>query len=198
MRVSGVILAAGRSTRLGRPKQLLLLDGVPIVRITTRNALTSRLSEVVLVVGADAEAVSSAVGDLDQLTVVNPDFALGQSASLRAGLTVVSSDADAVMFLLGDQPEVTTAQINSLINAFEQVQSPIVQPVYGGIPSNPVLFARALFDELATVTGDEGARSLMKTHAAEIQRVDVSAGPPPGDVDTEEDYVGLVNRWSTR
>src|SRR5215213_4333187 len=99
MAVSGVILAAGRSTRLGRPKQLLLLGGEPIIRITTRNALASRLDEVILVVGAEADAVSSAVGELGQRTVMNPNFALGQSTSLLAGLAAVSPASDAVIFL---------------------------------------------------------------------------------------------------
>jgi molybdenum cofactor cytidylyltransferase len=198
MKVSGVGLAAGRSIRLGRPKQLLLLDGEPLIRITTRNACSSRLTEVIVVVGANAGDVSDAIGDLSQRTVVNPDFASGQSTSLRAGLAAISPDADAVVFLLGDQPEVRPEHIDALIDEFERTSAPIVQPVYGATPANPVLFARMLFPELSTVTGDEGARSLIKRHAAQITRVKVSNGPGPGDVDTEADYQALVARWAIR
>ena len=195
MTVSGVILAAGRSTRLGRPKQLLLLDGQPIIRITTRNAINSRLGEVLVVVGAEAERVVSAIGELGQQIVVNSDFALGQSTSLRAGLDAISPDAEAVVFLLGDQPEVSPEVIDALISAFQDAGALIAQATYGGVPANPVLFARVIFAELADVTGDEGARSVMKRHAGEIARVNVSDGPPPGDVDTDEDYVALQARW---
>jgi molybdenum cofactor cytidylyltransferase len=198
MKVSGVILAAGRSTRLGRPKQLLLLEGEPIIRITTSNAVASRLAEVVLVLGSEADAVSASVGSLGQRNILNPDFASGQSTSLKTGLAAVSVDADGVMFLLGDQPEVGPEVIDPLISAFDQNSAPIVQAVYGGIPSNPVLFARLLFDELATVTGDEGARSVVRKHATDILRVSVSDGPPPGDVDTEADFEALLDRWASR
>lgn len=195
MTVSGVILAAGRSTRLGRPKQLLLLDGEPIIRITTRHAIASRLDEVLVVVGAEAERVSSAIGNQGQRIVVNPEFALGQSTSLRAGLAALSPDSEAVVFLLGDQPEVGSQVIDALIAAFRDQGASIVQAAYGGVPANPVLFARAIFAELAEVTGDEGARSVMKRRAREIMRVDVSDGSPPGDVDTDEDYMALQERW---
>ncbi len=197
MTVCGVILAAGRSTRLGRPKQLLQLDGEPIIRITTRNAIASNLDEVVVVVGAEAEQVASAIGDQGQRVVLNPDFALGQSTSLRAGLAALSPETEAVLFLLGDQPEVGPEVIDALIDAHRAEGVTIAQATYGGVPANPVLFARAIFPELAEVTGDEGARSVMKRHANEIVRVDVSDGPPPGDVDTDEDYLALKERWSS-
>lgn len=198
MRVSGVILAAGGSSRLGRPKQLLQLAGEPMVRIVTRQALASRLDEVILVTGAAATEVAAAAGNLGQRTILNSDYAQGQSSSLRAGLAAVSPDADAVLFLLGDSPEVGPERIDALVAAFNATESAIVQPSYGGVPGNPVLFARTLFGDLANVTGDEGARSLLKRHADKVTRVEVPGGPAPGDVDTEEDYNALVARWSLR
>lgn len=198
MTISGVILAAGRSTRLGRPKQLLLLDGDPIIRIATRNALESRLDEVVLVVGAESERVAAAVGELGQRTVVNPDFALGQSTSMHVGLCEIAEDAEAVVFLLGDQPEVGPDVIDTLITSFRERNAVIARATYGGFPANPVLFARAIFPELVKVSGDEGARSIIRAHANEVILVPVSDGPPPGDVDTEEDYLTLKFRWRTR
>jgi molybdenum cofactor cytidylyltransferase len=196
MFVSGVILAAGSSSRLGRPKQLLELDGEPVLRIVVRNALASRLGEVIVVLGALAEEIAGAVGDLGQRVVENPDFREGQSTSLRTGLSTVASDADAVLFLLGDQPEVDVAIIDRVIDTFERTNFSIVQPVYGATPGNPVLLARALFPELLKVSGDQGARSLVVQRSREVERVVVSDGAPPGDVDTEEDYEALRVRWS--
>src|SRR6478735_338900 len=106
--ISIVILAAGTSTRLGRPKQLLDLGGEPLLRHTLRNALASRVGEVVLVLGNQADSISEAVGNLGQRTVINPDFAAGQSTSLRAGIESVSAESDAAIVMLGDQPMVTT------------------------------------------------------------------------------------------
>lgn len=198
MRVSGVILAAGSSTRLGRPKQLLKLDGEPVARIVVRNAIESQLDEVILVTGARSREVAAAVGELGQRNVHNPDYERGQSTSVRAGLAAVSPDADAVLFLLGDQPEIGSDVIDAVIAAFRRTGAPIVQPVYGSTPGNPVLFARALFPELVEVTGDMGARSIVKRRSDDVCRIQVSAGPPPGDIDTEADYQALQERWARR
>jgi molybdenum cofactor cytidylyltransferase len=197
-RVSGVVLAAGLSSRLNQPKQLLLLDGEPIVRVVVRNAISSRLGEVILVIGAHASEVEVAAGFQGQQTVLNPRFAEGQSTSVHAGLEAVSPDADGVLFLLGDQPEVGSDVIDAVIGAFERTGAPIVQPVYGGTPANPVLFARPLFAELRSLSGDAGARSIVRARTAEVDRVPVSDGFPPGDVDTNEDYQALLQRWQRR
>lgn len=198
MKVSGVILAAGRSTRLGRPKQLLELEGRPLVRIVAERALASRLTDVAIVTGAHAEAVEAAVADLPVRVVRNPAFAEGQSTSVRAGLAQVPLDADAVLFLLGDQPEVSSAAIDAVIGAFAERGMAIVQAMYGGRPAHPVLFAWDLFGELAQVTGDEGGRAVVQRHRERVARVTVSDGPPPGDVDTDEDWAALLERWGRR
>jgi len=194
--VSGVVLAAGGSTRLGRPKQLLSLGGEPLLRHTVRRALAARLGEVVLVLGHRAAEVGAAVGELGQRTVVNPDWSSGQSASLRAGVAAVDPRAAAAVFLLGDQPQVGPATLDALVAAFVRSAAPIVQPLYGGEPGNPVLIARPLFPELLAVAGDRGARDVVRAHREEAVRVPVGDGPPPGDVDTEEDYRALIAAWA--
>ncbi len=196
--ISIVILAAGTSTRLGRPKQLLDLGGEPLLRHTLRNALASRAGEVVLVLGNQADSISEAVGDLGQRTVINPDFAAGQSTSLRAGIESVSAESDAAIVMLGDQPMVTTAMLDQIIERFERTGGLIVQPIYGETPGNPVLLARSLFPELMAIEGDQGARRVIKSHREQIARVRVADGPPPGDVDTEADYQALLDAWEAR
>lgn len=192
-----MILAAGQSSRLGRPKQLLDLDGQPLLTHVLRNAAASDLDEVVLVLGHRAAEIAGAVGAWGQRTVVNPDFAAGQSTSLRTGLGALDPRAEAVLFLLGDQPRVTPEIINALLAAYRATGRAIVQPLYGGQPGNPVLFARPLFPELAAVTGDQGARAIVRAHAADVGRVSVSGGPPPRDVDTAADYAALLREWRT-
>jgi molybdenum cofactor cytidylyltransferase len=193
--VSGVVLAAGRSRRLGRPKQLLPLAGKPLLAHVLENAAASALDEVVLVLGHEAEAIRAAVGERGARVVVNPDHAAGQSTSLRAGLAAVDPRADAALFLLGDQPGVGPAIVDALIRAFRAGGTPIVIPSYGGRRANPALFARALFPELERVAGDEGARGVVRAHADSVLVVPVGDGPTPGDVDTEEDYAALRAAW---
>lgn len=192
MHVAGIVLAAGQSLRLGRPKQLLDLHGEPLLRRAVRNALAARFDEVLLVLGHRADDYAMAVGDLGQRVVINPDYADGQSTSVRAGLAAISPSVDAVLFLLGDQPRVGPDIINAVIARYEETHAPVVMPTYGGVPANPVLFDASLFPELRQVTGDEGARAVVKRHRDEVAHVAVSAGPPPRDVDTEKDYQALL------
>src|SRR5687768_483328 len=141
--VSGIILAAGRSSRLGRPKQLLDLGGVPVLAHVLDNARAAGLDEVVLVLGHEAERIAAAVAArLDGVrVVVNPDFARGQSTSLHAGLRAVAAESAAAIVLLGDQPQVGPDVIGALVAAYRQTTSPVVLPSYGGTPANPVLLA---------------------------------------------------------
>lgn len=197
MTVSGVVLAAGQSSRLGRPKQLLPLAGKPLIWWTVTHALAARLDEVVVVVGVAAEEVRSAVAQLPVRVVLNERFADGQSSSLRVGMSAIALDADAVLFLLGDQPEVPPDVNDALILEHRRTGSSIVQPVYGGTPGNPVLFDRRMFSELLTLEGDQGARTFLRRGPEWVLRVAVGDGPPPADIDTEADYEALLRRWAT-
>lgn len=194
-RVSGVILAAGASSRLGRPKQLLELAGEPLLRHTVRRALASNLDRVVLVLGARAAEIDNAVGYHGQRIVVNPIHNEGQSTSLKLGLESIDPEADAVVFLLGDQPGVTPAVINALIERFHASNAQLVQARYQNGPGNPALFARALFPELLAIDGDEGARSVIRRHRDSIVFANIPDRPIPQDVDTIEDYQALLASW---
>lgn len=194
-RVSGVVLAAGGSRRLGRPKQLLDLGGEPLLRHTVRSAVASSLDDVIVVLGSRAAEIAAAVGALGQRTVVNPAFAEGQSTSLVAGIAVVSAETGAVLVLLGDQPLVSSAAIDRVVEAWREHQTSIVQAAYCGERGNPVLFDRSLFAELGAVAGDEGARSVVRRHRDEVALVEVGDVARVIDVDTEEDYARLLDLW---
>ncbi len=195
--IAGIVLAAGRSSRLGRPKQLLPVLGEPLLRHTIHRALASSLGNVVLVVGHDANAIRDAVAGLPLVVVFNPDAALGQSTSVRAGLAALSPDVDAVVFILGDQPAIDPNVIDALIAEWTESRAPVLAPLYADGIGNPVLFDRRVFPELAALQGDTGARPVVqKFHASgELQLVPV-AGPAPPDVDTEADYAALIAAMS--
>lgn len=193
--ISGIILAAGGSARLGRPKQLLPLAGEPLLSHALRHAAASTLDEVVLVLGHRAPEIAAAVGRWGQRVVVNDGYAAGQSGSLRAGLAAIDPASEAVLFLLGDQPEVGPATIDAVLAAFRSSGAPIVIPTYGGEPGNPILFRRNLFPDLARLTGDEGARGIVRDRRGEAHLVPVAARTPPRDIDTEDDYAALLAGW---
>jgi molybdenum cofactor cytidylyltransferase len=195
--VAGVVLAAGQSRRLGRPKQLLQLGGRPILDIVLQNASESLLASVHLVLGSEAERISAAVGDHGQQVVINPEYAQGQSTSLRSGIAALDKEIAGALVLLGDQPQVTPAVINRLIAAFAESRAEIVQPVYGGTPGNPVLFRRSVFPELRAITGDRGARDVIQQKRDAVHRIPFPDLSVPLDVDTVEDYARLKAAWVT-
>lgn len=193
-RISGLILAAGGSSRMGQPKQLLPLDGEPLLRWTVRTALASQLSEVIVVLGHDADSIAVQTADHGQRTIINRHYAAGQSTSLIAGLNALEPAAAGVLVLLGDQPEVRVEVINALIAAYSEGEALIVMPSYNGVTGHPVLFSHSLFPEMRQVTGDLGAKDIIERHHAKLRLVPVAAARP-SDVDTPEAYEALLTRW---
>jgi molybdenum cofactor cytidylyltransferase len=185
--ISGIILAAGQSKRLGHPKQLLDICGQSVIRRVTQTAAQSQLTSVLVVLGHAFTEIERELDGLDVRVVHNPDFATGQATSLRVGLNELSAESDAVLFLLGDQPTLASSVIDALIDTCQASGAAIVQARYRDRPGHPVLFARPLFAELTAITGDQGARDVIRHHAAEVQYVDID-GDAPTDIDTEADY----------
>jgi len=189
--VSGVILAAGTSSRLGRPKQLVAYKGRPLLDHVVQNALSSNLGEIVVVLGAERGRIRVLL-DLSKVHVVeNEHFAKGQSTSVVVALDNLDQSAAGVLFLLGDQPGVTADVINALVAAFDGDPKSIVMPSWRGTPANPVLFGRAHFPELRQLTGDQGARDLVKQAGDQVCLVSIDQLVPQ-DIDTEADYQRLV------
>jgi molybdenum cofactor cytidylyltransferase len=191
--IAGIVLAAGQSSRLGRPKQLLPVHGEPLIRHTLRQVLASSLDQVILVIGHEADEVRAAVADLPVACVFNPDAAVGQSTSLRAGLAALSPDVEAAVFILGDQPGVDPAVIDALVTAWRTSGAAVAAPRYEDRMGNPVLFDRRVFPELAALEGDTGARPVVRAHhdCGDLHVVPVPGHAPP-DVDTEADYAALI------
>ena len=192
-RTSGIVLAAGQASRIGRTKQLLTFRHTTLLGQVIENARNSHLDEIIVVLGHDAQSIQGQIDFEGVNVVVNKDYPRGQSTSLKAGLNHISAWSAAAMFLLGDQPLVDDQVIDTLITGYEESHKPIVIPMFDGRRGNPVIIGRELFGELAaTVQGDTGARVLFKRHAGEIHLVELDRRCIHVDVDTMEDYQSLL------
>ena len=193
--VSAIVLAAGQARRMGALKLALPLGPQSVLRHVVEAALASPVDEVVVVLGHGAAELTAELPKHSRVRpVYNPQFAQGQSTSVRAGINALPSEVEGAIFLLGDQPLVRPETIAALVATFRSYPAPIVQPLYHGIPGNPVLFARTLFPELLQVTGDRGGRELLDTHRREMAAVDLNLEAPE-DIDTREDYDKITDRF---
>lgn len=188
--IAGVILAAGTSSRLGRPKQLLEFRGKPILQHVVDLA-AAELDPVVVVLGHRADEIEDRL-DLPEHAriVINPEYRTGQASSLRAGIRVLGPDVRAAVILLGDQPGVRADALREVIRAYGATSAPMVRTTYRGRPGHPVLFHESVWPELLTLEGDRGAAELLDAagdRVAEVERDE----PAPIDVDTPEDWERL-------
>lgn len=184
-----ILLAAGGSLRLGTPKQLLELDGEPLVRRAARAAVEAGLWPVVVVVGAEQDAVRGALAGLPLVTVCNPDYAAGMAISLRHGLARLSECAPAAsgaVVLVCDQPGVSAAHLAALVDAAARSGRPVAASTYADALGVPTFFAAALFPELRALAGDQGARAVILRDPGRVIPVPLPGGEL--DVDTPEDW----------
>jgi molybdenum cofactor cytidylyltransferase len=186
--VVAIVLAAGRSTRMGGPNKLLAeLAGKKLVRIATEQALASKASEVIVVTGHQAELIEQALEGLKARVVRNPDFAGGLASSVKAGIAAVPESADGAVICLGDMPLIDAKLIDRLIDGFDPDRGNlIVVPVAEGRRGNPVLWSRRFFGELMTLDGDTGARHLIAKHAEAVAEVPVDGESAFLDIDTPQ------------
>jgi molybdenum cofactor cytidylyltransferase len=186
--VAAIILAAGRSTRMGGPNKLLAeLNGKTLVRIVAEQAVASKATSVTVVTGHQAAEVEKALAGLKVKFVHNPDFAEGLAGSVKSGIAAVPSDADGAVVCLGDMPLIDTRLIDRLIESFAPDRgSLIVVPVSDGRRGNPVLWSRRFFGELMTLDGDIGARHLIMKHGEAVAEVPVEGHGAFLDIDTPQ------------
>ena len=186
--VAAIVLAAGRSTRMGGPNKLLAeLNGKPLVRIVAEQALASQASSVIVVTGHQQMEVQRALAGLDVTFVHNRDFAEGLATSVRTGIAAVPSAADGSVVCLGDMPLIEAKLIDRLIEAFTPDRGGLIAiPVSDGRRGNPVLWSRRFFSELMALDGDIGARHLIGRHGEAVVEVPVSGQAAFLDIDTPE------------
>ncbi|MBZ9818129.1 NTP transferase domain-containing protein [Mesorhizobium sp. CA4] len=191
LKVDIVLLAAGRSSRMGGPNKLLaLFDGEPLVRRTASRALGSKAAATIVVTGHQRERVRSALSGLGVTVADNPDFADGLASSLKAGIAKVAPDAAGALIVLGDMPGVSSRDLDSLIDAFRSSGGrSVVRASHQGKRGNPVLLPRSLFAAVAQLEGDTGARHLVEAEGLDIIDVEIGQGASI-DVDTREALEG--------
>ena len=192
-RIAGLVLAAGRSTRMGGPNKLLEeINGRPLVRIVTEQVLASRAKPVTVVTGHQRERVERALAGLPVAFAHDPDYAEGLSTSLKTGIAAVAAEAGGAVVTLGDMPQVSAALIDRLIGSFDPERGAlVVVPTIAGKRGNPVVWARRFFPDLMTVEGDVGARHLIGSYPEAVVEVPVEDAAALTDVDTPEALIAV-------
>ncbi len=199
--ITAIVLAAGSSSRMGRTKQLIVVDGKPLVQHAIDAAAAA--DETILVLGRDAGRVAAAASLTPaSMIVLNPDHAAGLSTSLAAGLAEADPSSDAAVILLADQPEVDRSAVGAVIGTYLSAPTPIVRARYGGVPAHPVLLAREVWKEASAApehaggASDAGARRLIELRPDIVSFAEIDARPPR-DIDTPDDLATLLGRRGT-
>jgi molybdenum cofactor cytidylyltransferase len=186
--LSAILLAAGESKRMGKPKQLMPLGSSTVVEQAIDNLLNSTVDEIIVVLGYRAEEITKTIAAKPVKIIVNPNYQQGMSTSIIAGLILVDHQAQAVMLALGDQPLVDSQTINRLIDEFHKHDKGIAVPTYHGRRGHPIIFAIKYKSKLLELEGDIGGREIIKQHPDDILEVAVDSESVIADIDTRDDY----------
>jgi molybdenum cofactor cytidylyltransferase len=201
-KTAGIILAAGESIRFGKPKQLLKLNDKYMIEWVIDAALESQLEKTLLVLGHEHQTILAALGDKtrhpDLQVVINHDYKSGQSTSLQVGVKKIQDKFPAAMFLLGDQPMLDSKTIDMLLEQFWSSNKDICVPVFEGKRGNPVIFSQKFYTHLAKITGDIGARNIIKNHPETVLTFEIKNPLCFIDIDTQCDFDKLVELLKLR
>jgi molybdenum cofactor cytidylyltransferase len=190
-----ILLAAGGSSRLGRPKQLLHYDGLTLLQHSIQVAGSSSAYPLIVVLGAQADTIKKEIDSFGVTVIINAEWQEGMASSIRAGINALSDEhpsAEGAILMVCDQPYVTAFLLNDLIVAHHNTGKPIVACSYANTFGPPVLFQKRLFPELLQLKADTGARSVLKQHANEAEIISFPEGAL--DIDTEVDYQKLKDK----
>jgi molybdenum cofactor cytidylyltransferase len=187
-----IILAAGGSSRLGQAKQLLQFRGKTLIKTAVETALQTKCPNIVVILGANSEVIRDEINDYPIKIIANNNWQSGMASSIRVGLNSLLTDnanLNSIIIMLGDQPLIKSEQIELLIKRFRKTKKHIIAAEYKNIVGVPALFSNDLFDELKSLSGDKGARMLIKRHFERVERVAIPEAE--FDVDTFEDFQKL-------
>jgi molybdenum cofactor cytidylyltransferase len=185
-----LLLAAGASTRLGQPKQLVRKRGKTLLEHACETAISIENQGLTVVLGAYCEAIKPAIEHLPMRIVVNENWETGMGSTIARGMASLPPDADSVLLLLCDQPFVSKGLLKDLVEKWRQYPDHIVASAYGGSYGPPAIFGKEYFDGLAALQGQQGAKKLMERHTDKLLLVDFPDGIL--DVDTPADLERLA------
>ncbi|MGA2628107.1 MAG: nucleotidyltransferase family protein [Candidatus Bathyarchaeia archaeon] len=188
-----IVLAAGKSTRMrGKNKLLSKVQGIPMIRRVVQTTLESKVDEVIVVLGAEADKVRKVLADLPCRLIVNKKYAKGQSSSVKAGLSEISPMTRAVLILPGDVAMIDFPSINMVIEEYERGKHSIVIAAHKGASGHPILFDKQLFSEIEQINEQTfGLKAIVKRHEDEVSLVETDSPNVLKDVDTPEDLKEL-------
>lgn len=193
MSTAGIVLAAGASRRMGRPKQLLPVNGRPLLELVLAHAGGSRLDDVLVVLGAHADEILPRIDLGRARAIVNPDHASGMASSLRLGLASLGDDVERAVVILGDQPAISSALLDQLLDLQSSSGLPAAALSFEGLLHPPVVLRRELWGDLASLEGDVGCRAVIRARPELVAALPAAGGGRhPLDVDTPEDYSRLI------
>ena len=194
--IHAVLLAAGRSERMGPNNKLLLnVDGIPLVRKSAINILNSNVTSMTVVTGFDENKIVNALSGLNVNFVKNINFREGLSSSLKAGLANITPTPSAVIICLADMPKIQPEHINQLIENFDPLKGwEICIPTNNGKRGNPVLIGSRFFPYIFETNGDFGAKQIMKQHSDKIVEVEIGTSDIHFDIDTQDEYENFTTR----
>jgi molybdenum cofactor cytidylyltransferase len=186
--ICAIVLAAGRSRRMGRQKLLLPYGGRTVIGHVVDQVRGGPVDRTLIVAGADHDGVAAALAGREVSLVRNPDPEAEMLSSVRCGLRAVPRDCEAVLVALGDQPSLTSELVRVLIEAYRDSRRLIVVPVHGGRRGHPLLFSMRFAQEIQSRYDDVGLRGLLAEHSDDLLEVEAESEAVLMDVDTPEDY----------
>jgi molybdenum cofactor cytidylyltransferase len=191
MNIAILILAAGRSSRMKEPKQLLAIGNKTLLEIAIHNALKSKAKKVFCVLGANAKDIQKSITNLNLAIIINSEFKDGLSTSIITGIQhLTSSNFDAVLIMLADQPNADKTYINNLIDTFYTNSEKIIASNYDSTYGVPAIFPKKVFKDLLKLQGDKGAKEFLNSDLDMI--VGIKATNQLIDIDTKEDYLNYL------
>ena len=193
--ISAILTAAGESTRMGRPKPLLPWHGVTLLEYQIRTLTDAGVAQVVVVLGHQAELFAPYAKGPGVRSVVNPQYRLGKTTSIKAGLQSIAPDADGILLLAVDQPR-TKEIISTLIRAHLESDALIISPRYQGHGGHPLIFSFSLKEELERISEErQGLREVFQAHRGHISEVELDDPLVRLDINTPEDYEAAKSQY---
>ena len=193
IRISGILLAAGESKRMGKPKLLLNLGKSNIINATIDNLLKSEIYELIIVLGHEAQKIENSLSTQDKRIkfVTNKNYREGMSTSIKCGVLTTSQESEAFLIALGDQPLISPKVINRLIEKYQSSDVGIVTVMHQSLRGHPVLISKKYVKEILSLNGDIGARDLLKKHLDDTTIINIESSEEFFDIDRIQDYEEL-------